>query len=96
MKFYKSLKASVTPVAQSQVLTAADFDEHQLGAEQQPPHHVGEEPGVYLRVGQLTGQRAAVADELVPTGGLVAVQGQDGHAEVRTGSLQEMQKQSTT
>lgn len=87
--FYKSVKWCVLPVTERQILTAADFDEHHLGAEQQPPHHVGEQAGVHLRVGQLTGQSAAVSDELAPAGGLVAVQRQDGHAQVRTGSLQE-------
>lgn len=68
-------------------MAAANFDKHQLGTEQQLPHDVGEKAGVHLWVGQLTGKRLAVGDELMTAGCLVAVQSQNGHAEVRTGSL---------
>lgn len=77
-------------------MALTDFHKHQLGAEQQLPHDVGEEAGVHLRVGQFPGQGAAVVDELVAAGSLVAVQRQDGHAEVRAGSLVVLPKQMFT
>lgn len=73
-------------------MAAANFDKHQLGTEQQLPHDVGEKAGVHLRVSQLTGQGVAVCDELMTADCLVTVQRQNGHAEVRTGSLGVLEK----
>lgn len=68
-------------------MAAANLNKHHLGTEEQLPHDVGEEAGVHLWVGQLTRQRSAVDDESMTTSRLIIVQRQDGHAEVRTGSL---------
>lgn len=65
----------------------AHLDKHQLGAEEQLPHDVGQQAGVHLRVGQLAGQEAAVADEPVAARRLVAVQRQHGHAQEGAGGL---------
>lgn len=70
------------------VLAVSNFIKHDPGAEQQLPHDVSQKAGVHLWVVQLCGQGEAVVDELVPTGSLVAVQGQDGHTEVCAGSLE--------
>ncbi|KAF3845315.1 hypothetical protein F7725_008478 [Dissostichus mawsoni] len=50
-------------------------------------HDVSEQAGVHLGVCQFPRQRAAVADQLMPAGRLIAVQRQQRHAQERTGSL---------
>lgn len=55
-------------------MATAYFNKHQLGTEQQPPHDVSEQAGIHLWIGQFTRQGAAVADELMTTGGLVTMQ----------------------
>ena len=81
--------ACPSPVTQGQVVAAAVLDEHELGAEEQLLHDVRQQAGVHLRVVQLPGQGAAVANQLLAALGLVAVQGEDGHAEVGAGGLGE-------
>lgn len=73
-------------------MAASVLDEHEFGAEEQLLHDVRQQSRVHLGVVQLPGQTAAVADQLLAAIRLVAVQGQDGHAEIGAGSLGKLQK----
>lgn len=68
-------------------MAASKLNKHHFSAEEQLLHDISQEAGIYLRIGQFTGQSAAVLDELVTAGSLVTVQGQDCYTQVGTGGL---------